>query len=273
MAQVDRGFDARKFAGRAVLAAGVAFAGFVGGVRPASAQTIEVGRGQCPDVPAGSLVVGDAQLADGTPFYHSPHSGEKGTLTWMDAAAKVCFPFGGKYRPGATEQYAAEKRQELMTSGCHEQKGCSGIVESRYNGSAGSLPQGAEQRHTSTGVKSGTIVSEAVYDRLIAEGVKDQLTEWCFLDGDAVISVDGKEVYRPDDNPKTGQQTRVHTNRLVEAEMLGGANLECIGYGLDMATYNRRADRNVQLMKGNSSPDGVDVVDLHDDGRVTVTKR
>ena len=71
----DRGFDARRFAGRAALAVGFAYAGFVGGVRPASAQTVEMARGQCDTVPAGSFVVGDAETKGGVRFYPYPQSG------------------------------------------------------------------------------------------------------------------------------------------------------------------------------------------------------
>ncbi len=259
---------------RAGLAVGVAFAGFVGGVRPAFAQTVEMSKGQCEIVPAGSLVVGDATLKDGTKLYPYPQSGEFGNMTWINQSVEVCAtenPF--KFRKEATNEYRDQKRLEMVESGCQDRNGCNGVYEWHF---PGNLPAGEEVRHTGTGaIAGGEVCPETVLDKILAPNSNRLfLHQASKLDADTEVFVNGKLVYTPDSNKKTGQQTRVYNTSVgVEVKPVYGGDYECDGEPQTINDFTRRADTAIEISKKKQGFDTVNLVEVMPDGSVKISLR
>ncbi len=251
-------------------ALGVLSAPFVGSSIARAAQTVEMGRGQCDSVPDGSLVVGDAELADGTKLYPYPQSGEFGNMTWMNQAARVCFPYGGKYRTDADRDYQQQKMQEALTSGCQENRGCNGVYVWHF---PGNLPAGEEVRHSGTGANgSDEVCPEPVLDKIIKVNAGWQtMHRRSRFDGDGPVAVDGTIVYEPDNNARTGQQVRNYSRKSVQVRMDFGGDYECVSLDIDVA--RERADEAVRLSKEKQGFRRVSIIEISRNGEVSITRR
>lgn len=237
-------------------------------------QTQNIGKGECIPAKAPGLAVGDLHRESNTGprLYLYPQTGNNGNMTWIDQDTVLCGgENGGKYRPNADQAYFLEQQRVMKESGCQQNSGCDGIRVWRY---PEAQPVGREGCVNNTDLTSHNPI-EGIQDWLICrtEGQeKDVKTaEWCDIQGDGAVVVNGRVVFVPDSDKNTAQYTRIHTTEPTAIRSQWELDVECIGAPFDMSTAEQRNEEKIRLLKGTHA--AVNVVDVFPGGSVTVTRR
>jgi hypothetical protein len=237
-------------------------------------QTQNIGKGECIPAKAPGLAVGDLHRDSNTGprLYLFPQTGNNGNMTWIDQDTVLCGgENGGKYRPNADQAYFIEQQRVMTEKGCQQDSGCDGIRVWRY---PEAQPVGREGCVNNTDLTSHNPI-EGIKDWLICrtEGQeKDVKTaEWCDIQGDGAVVVNGQVKFVPDSDKKTAQYTRIHTTEPTAIRSQWELDVECIGAPFDMSTAEERNEEKIRLLKGTHG--SVNVVDVFPGGGVTVTRR